>query len=199
MKTLHCPMLVVRTSISGADEPGAHTPGFKRILVGCDFSPYSDLAVHYGLHLAQEFESELHLIHVIEPPLYRDLSKPGIKPGDDYQKDLRARLKEKLSLMIPEEACVWCTPKTALLAGHPHDELTKYSVINDIDLIILGLRGQKLMESLFVGSTTDRVVRQAPCPVLSVRPTGPPHTTRTEGGSYAQDTHSTIRSRTRHR
>ena len=65
----------------------------------------------------------------------------------------------------------WCTPKTILLAGHPHEELTKYAVVNEIDLIVLGVRGHSLVETMFVGSTTDRVVREAPCPVLSVRPT----------------------------
>ena len=72
--------------------------------------------------------------------------------------------------MVPEEARTWCNPVTALLAGQPHEELIKYAVVNDIDLIVLGVRGHSLVETLFVGSTTDRVLRRAPCPVLSVQP-----------------------------
>jgi nucleotide-binding universal stress UspA family protein len=49
-------------------------------------------------------------------------------------------------------------------------ELTKYAALNDIDIIVLGVRGHGLAETLLVGSTTDRVVRKASCPVLSVRP-----------------------------
>jgi nucleotide-binding universal stress UspA family protein len=56
------------------------------------------------------------------------------------------------------------------LAGHPHQELTKYAVVQRMDLIVLGVRGHGLVETLLVGSTTDRVVREAPCPVLTVRP-----------------------------
>jgi nucleotide-binding universal stress UspA family protein len=76
---------------------------------------------------------------------------------------------EKLMNMVPEEAGP-VHPVATLLAGEPHDELTKYALVNSIDLIVLGVRGHSLVESLFVGSTTDRVIRAAPCPVLSVRP-----------------------------
>lgn len=72
--------------------------------------------------------------------------------------------------MVPEDARDWCKPKVTLLGGQPHEELTKYAVVNNLDLIVLGVRGQSLVEKLFVGSTTDRVIRRAPCPVLSVRP-----------------------------
>ena len=56
------------------------------------------------------------------------------------------------------------------MAGQPHEELTKYAVVHDVDLIVLGVRGHSLVETLFVGSTTGRVVREAHCPVLSLRP-----------------------------
>ena len=108
---------------------------------------------------------------MIEPAVYKDLLKPAREEKEEFQQDLRKKLREKLAGMIPEEADNWCTPKTALLAGQPHEELTKYAVVHEIDLIVLGVRGHSLVETLFVGSTTDRVVRQAPCPVLSVRAT----------------------------
>ena len=144
-------------------------PKFGEILVGYDFSPDSDLAFQYGLSLAQEFESELHLVHVIEPPIYKDLLDSSSYGGEAYRKDLREHLKEKLQNMIPPEAFNWCKPKTSLLAGQPDEELIKYAVVNNIDLIVLGVRGQKMMEKLFVGSTTDRVARKSPCPLLSVQ------------------------------
>jgi nucleotide-binding universal stress UspA family protein len=72
--------------------------------------------------------------------------------------------------MIPEESAVWCQPKTILLAGRPYEEIIKYALLNTIDLIILGIRGRNLLEVLMTGSTTDRVSRQGPCPVLSVCP-----------------------------
>ena len=123
------------------------------------------------MSLAQEFQAELHLAHVIAPPVYKDLLKRSITAEEEYQEDLREKLNEEITNMVPDEARIWCTPKTTLLAGQPHEEIIKYAVVNKIDLIVLGVRGHSLMEKLFVGSTTDLVARQAPCPVLSVRPT----------------------------
>ncbi len=171
MRTLPCPLLVVRSLEQDVLASKDQDIRFQRILVGCDFSPDSGLAFKFGLYLAQAFQSELHLVHVIEPPIYKDLLKPGREQKDELQQDLRDQLIEKLKGMIPEDAHYWCKPKITLLGGQPHEELTKYAVVNDLDLVVLGVRGQSLVEKLFVGSTTDRVVRRTPCPVLSVRPT----------------------------
>ncbi len=171
MRTLPCPLLVVRSPEQNLAASMNKEIRFQRILVGCDFSPDSDLTFQYGLSLAQEFQSEVHLAHVIEPPVYKDLLRPTLEEKEGFQQDLRKKLNEKLTGMVPEEVHNWCTSKTTLLAGQPHEELTKYAVVHNVDLIVLGVRGHSLVETLFVGSTTDRVVREAPCPVLSVRPT----------------------------
>ena len=168
MRTLPSPVLVVRSPERGFVTPANQAIQLKKILVGCDFSPDSGLAFEYGLSLAQEFQADLHLAHVVEPPLYDDLINPS-ESGETFRQRLQKTVQEKLSTLVPEEALTWCNPVTALLAGQPHEELIKYAVVNDIDLIVLGVRGHSLVESLFVGSTTDRVLRRAPCPVLSVQ------------------------------
>lgn len=169
MRTLPCPLWVVRSPEPGFVTSASQAVQLKRILVGCDFSPDSSLAFEYGLSLAQEFQAELHLAHVVEPPLYDDLIKPS-ESRESFRQRLRDTVQEKLTSMVPEEARAWCNPVTALLAGQPDEELIKYGVVNDVDLIVLGVRGHSLVETLFVGSTTDRVLRRAPCPVLSVQP-----------------------------
>jgi len=171
MRMLSCPLMIIRGP-EGETAAKNETLEIRRILVGCDFSSDSNLSFQYGLSLAQEFESELHLIHVIEPSVYEDLLKPTQERTEGFKKDLRQHLLNKLTEMVPEDARHWCTPKTVLLAGQPHEELSKYAVVNDVDLIVLGVRGHSLVEKFFVGSTTDRVVRRAGCPVLSVRPKG---------------------------
>jgi nucleotide-binding universal stress UspA family protein len=169
MRTLPCPLLVVRSPERGFVTPADQAITLKRILVGCDFSPNSSLALQYGLSLAQEFQADIHLVHVMQPPHDDYLKKPGeAKP--DLHRDLGAEIKSRLADIVPEEAQTWCKPVTVLLAGQPHEEITKYAMVNDIDLIVLGVRGYGLVESLFVGSTTDRVMRRASCPVLSVQP-----------------------------
>jgi nucleotide-binding universal stress UspA family protein len=170
MQTLPCPLLIVKSPSpeSSAAPPAAFR--LKRILVGCDFSPNAALAFENALSLAQEFEAELHLVHVIEPPIYKDLQAfPAAADGELFQ-SLHERLKKRLDRMLPEEACNWCAPQIALLEGLPDEEITRYALRRQVDLIVLGTRGQGVMEKIFVGSTTERVARRAPCPVLSVCP-----------------------------
>jgi len=171
MRTLPCPLLIVRSTEASDLYKGKSSLAFKKILVGCDFSSFSDLAFQYGLSLAQDFESELHLIHVIETPIYKDILKTGTVSGNAPEMALHDQLNEKLTQKIPDESAVWCRPITSLLAGRPYEEIIKYSLLNSIDLIILGIRGRNLIEVLLTGSTTDRIARQGPCPVLSVCPT----------------------------
>lgn len=170
MRTLPCPLLAVRSPEGGFVASARQEIGFQKILVGCDFSPDSNLAFQYGLSLAQEFQSQLHLAHVIKPPVYEVSLKPKMEPGEEFRQSLYDQLNDKLTNMVPEEARNWCAPKITLLAGQPYEELTKYAVVHNIDLIVLGVRGHGLVETLLIGSTTDRVVRQAQCPVLSVSP-----------------------------
>jgi nucleotide-binding universal stress UspA family protein len=169
MRTLTCPLLIVREqpqALAGAPGSGFHP---RTILVGCDFSPDSDLAFQYGLSLAQEFESELHLVHVIEPPVYQNVL--SMEDGEEPRReDIAPRLQRKLAEMVPMDARHWCSPVTVLVEGKTDEELTRYAMLNAIDLIVLGVHGHGLVEKLFVGSTTDRVARQAKCPVLAVKP-----------------------------
>ena len=193
MKTIHCPLMVLHAREGGAPvlDDGIK---LKRILVGCDFSPDSRLAFDYGISLAQEFQATLHLVHVIKPSedlgLKQDVHM-DISPGDYYRlttarhylevnpqtqeerlKKIRAtrnKLIDQLLRMVPMESRNWCTPETDLLDGEPYRELIRYARDENMDMIVLGIRGHTLLERLMVGSTTDRVIRQAPCPVLAVR------------------------------
>ncbi|MBW2610561.1 MAG: universal stress protein [Deltaproteobacteria bacterium] len=169
MRTIPCPLLAVRGPGQDVTDAADQEIRFQRILVGCDFSSDSILAVQYGLSLAQEFQSDLHLVHVM-PPIHKVLPKHVIETRERFQQDFRNELNEKLEKLVPKEAFNWCTPEMTLLAGHPYEELVKYAVVQGMDLIVLGVRGHSLVETMFVGSTTDRVVRRSQCPVLSVRP-----------------------------
>ena len=168
MRTLSCPLLVVHSPDKAFVASDDQEVIINRILIGCDFSPDSDVAFEHGLSLAQEFQSELHLAHVIETSIYQQLHKTESPVEEELQQEIQTRLIQKLQDMVPEEARNWCKPQTSLLDGHPYEELVNYAVKNKIDMIVLGTRGHGLVKSLLVGSTTDRVVRNAPCPVLSV-------------------------------
>ena len=194
MKTVHCPILVLRSQEHKFIPVSDYKMKLRKVLVGCDFSPDSKLAFDYGISLAQEFQAELYLAHAVKPTEHIELKSSdyiNIIPGDyvhwrtsDYFemqkkvtqenqekiKTLRSRLERQLYYMVPEECKNWCDPHTILLAGEPYKELIKYAEEQEIDMIVLGIRGHTLLEKLLVGSTTDRAIRQAPCPVLAVRP-----------------------------
>ena len=168
MLTLPCPLLVLRSSAHEFVNAPDQKFRLKKILVGCDFSPDSGQALSHALSLAQEFEAELHLANVIETPAQPNLLKAETSATQEIQEDYRNLLSQKLKDMVPEDARNWCTPQTSILEGQPYEELAKYAESNDIDMIVMGIRGHGLVKTLFLGSTTDRVVRRSPCPVLSV-------------------------------
>ena len=167
IRILPCPLLVLRGETEDSVSGMQKFP-FKRILVGCDFSSDSDLAFENSLSIAQEFESELHLVHVVEPSGYKDLFNMPADQGGKFKKDLYDMINAKLKSMVPPDAMNWLTLHTHLLVGKPYEEIVRYAEMNDIDLIAMGIRGHGMVEDLLVGSTTDRVIRRSPCPVLSV-------------------------------
>lgn len=168
MRTLTCPLLVIHSPDKEFATTDDQEVKVESILVGCDFSPDSGVAFEHSLSLAQEFQSELHLTHVVETSIYQELHKTEAHVEEEIQQGIHNRLLQKLQDMVPEEARNWCKPHTSLLDGHPYEEIVNYAEAQNIDMIVLGTRGHGLVKSMLVGSTTDRVVRRAPCPVLSV-------------------------------
>lgn len=195
MKTLSCPLLVLHTKENKKIFKEDGGVKLKRILVGCDFSPDSELAFEYALSLAQEFQTQLYLAHVVRPTRqielttadyiklqegdysgwsrseYLDLQKKAAEDNNQKKNTLRARLERQLLSMVPEESQHWCSPVTTLLEGEPYKELINYAEKKEVDMIVLGVRGHGLLEQFLVGSTTDRVISRASCPVLAVRHT----------------------------
>ena len=193
VKILTCPLLVLHARENHLASSVTKSIKLKRILVGCDFSPDSKLAFNYALSLAQEFQTQLYLAHVIRPVERTELTASDyIKiQGGDYtnwgraeylnlqekaangylkgKSNLISRFEKQLFNMVPEESRNWCTPVTILLEGQPYKELITYAEQKEVDMIVLGVHGHSLLEQFLVGSTTNRVISQASCSVLVVR------------------------------
>ena len=170
LRTINCPLLVV----TPADKPATMAPqfkgfGFKQMMVGCDFSADSDRAVAFGFSLAQEFQAIIHLVHVVEPFVYRDAMLPEGTIAEALTEKATG-CRQRLESMVPDEANNWCQVKIACTAGKPFQALKTYASDHRIDLIVLGVRGHSLVETMLLGSTTDRLIRGVSCPVLSVCP-----------------------------
>ncbi|MEO8434621.1 MAG: universal stress protein [Pyrinomonadaceae bacterium] len=169
-RTAPCPVLVMHTDerdwVTGLDT----RIDLKRILVAYDFSDYSELALNYALSFAQEYQSELHLLHVLPPFSLQESEISWYPLGREgtYHK-----AAHRLQRAVPPEAHLWCNVKHSVSEGQPYREILSYAEKNKIDLICLGAHGAGFgMQALF-GSNVDRVLRQAPCPVLVTRPLKP--------------------------
>ncbi len=142
----------------------------KRVLVAYDFSDYAEVALKYGLSIAQEHQAEVHLLHVLPP---RSVNEPEIAWYPLKGESAYHTAAHRLQRVVPAEVHLWCSVKTAVSEGQPYREILNYAEKNAIDLISVGAHGAEFgMRALF-GSNVDRVLRQAPCPVLVARPLKP--------------------------
>jgi len=170
LRTIDSPLLVVTPPEKPEGIEGFSPKyGFENILVGCDFSKDSGRAVQFGFSLAQEFQATIHMVHVIEPFVYRDTMMRAPAKVEELN-ELTTGSRQRIEDMVPEGADAWCTVRIACETGKPFQALIAYAEANGIDLIVLGVRGHSLVETLMLGSTTDRVIRSVACPVLSVSP-----------------------------
>jgi nucleotide-binding universal stress UspA family protein len=160
-----CPVLVMHS-----DEREFITDALKvdlkRVLVAYDFSDYAELALRYGLSMAQEHQAELHLLHVLPP---RSVNEPEIAWYPVKGESAYHTAARRLQRVVPADVHLWCPVTTAVSEGNPYREILNYAEKNEIDLISVGAHGAGFgMRALF-GSNVDRVLRQAPCPVLVAR------------------------------
>jgi nucleotide-binding universal stress UspA family protein len=142
----------------------------RTILVPTDFSETSEVALRYGKALAGTFGASLHVIHVVQEPFAQPwaVEAYGFSLAtlqEEWQKDAAARVEGLLS--DEEKAALKATMATVL--GHPYVEILRYAQDQSVDLIVLGTHGRGPLGHLVMGSVAERVVRKAPCPVLTVR------------------------------
>jgi len=166
-RTAPCPVLVMhndeRDLLNGDHQP----VGLKSLLVAYDFSDHSELALKMGLSIAQEYQAELHLLHVL-PPF--TLEEPEISWYPLGKEGVYHKAARRLQKAVPDEAHLWCKIKNIICEGQPYREIIHYAQRNEIDLVCLGAQGAGFGLLTLFGSNVDRVLRQAPCPVLVARP-----------------------------
>lgn len=159
-----CPVLTVREHM----EKEEVTP-YLNILVPVDFSPHSQKALKYGIALAVNFEASLSALHVLDVPV-----QPSHYQLDEnllmrMQPDIEAMTLEALQKMMKEMAPKGLEYSTACVVGRAYGEIVNYAAKQDSDLIVLGTHGLSALEKFLLGSTAAKVVRHAPCPVLTVK------------------------------
>ena len=141
----------------------------KRILVPSDFSEPARKALIYAVEFAKAYEAEIILCHVMEPPIYPVSISVGAVSVPPIGDEMRQHTKEQLELLRTAEIGSKIASRIAVAEGKPFLEIVQLARSEDVDMIIISTHGHTGLKHVLVGSTTEKIVRKAPCPVLCVR------------------------------
>jgi universal stress protein A len=140
------------------------------ILAPTDFSEHSQQAIQYARELAQAFGATLVLVHVVELPPYPIEGLPPSQLGGTLLEDLEQQATSDLAQVLAQEAEV--TVVRRVVVGIPYRRIVEVAADEKVDLIVMATHGRTGFSHLFMGSVAEKVVRAAPCPVLTICPTG---------------------------
>ena len=141
----------------------------KKILVPVDFSETSKKAFQYALKFAEQFDCEITLLNVVEPISAMIGAPLAVETFPDAKDELSAAEKNLAALVAESHTNGANAVNFSVRIGHAPNEITKAAKDLDVDLIIIATHGYTSWRHLCIGSTAERVVRAAPCPVLVVR------------------------------
>jgi universal stress protein A len=141
----------------------------RRILVPIDFSDHSKKALQYAIPFAEQFKASIDLLYVVEPAIYPADFSFGQVGFPAVEDELRQRGAEELEGLIKREIDARVIARSSVRTGKAAYEIEQYAGEESIDLIIIATHGHSGVEHVLFGSTAEKVVRHAPCPVLVVR------------------------------
>ena len=146
----------------------ARSAGFplrlKSILVPLDFSPPSKKALDYAVSVARQFKAKLTLLNVVEPDFAAGF--PLVMEDDKQMAAAKSELERAVKAARVPRGLV---EKILVRFGRSFHEITEAARTRKVNLIIIATHGYSGLKHTLLGSTTERVVRHAPCPVLVVR------------------------------
>ena len=144
----------------------------KKILYPTDFSESSLAALPYATSFARNCGTKLILMHVVNEKIFSEgLSLARVSAPEALEQEMTAEAGRQLKMIIPAEERQGLDWELVILYGMPFLEIIRYAKANDVDMIVIGTNGRSGMEHMVFGSTAEKVVRKAHCPVLSVKPT----------------------------
>jgi nucleotide-binding universal stress UspA family protein len=165
LRTTRAPVMTIPPPVT---QPGPVL--YKTILCPLDFSDASTRALDYALSLAQEADARLILLHVIENLLGEaGASEMGHLSVAEYDRHLEEDAMARLKSVVPEAARVWSAPEERVTRGRAYREILKVATDEGVELIVMGVQGKGALTRLVFGSTTHHVIREAGCPVLTIR------------------------------
>jgi nucleotide-binding universal stress UspA family protein len=140
------------------------------VLVATDFGDAAASALAYGREFARAFGARLHVLHVVENPLMWVGPESAAVDLVQVEKDLEAMAQDKMDRLVTAEDRQQLRAVPVIRAGsRPAVEIAAYAKLAAIDVVILGTHGRSGVSHVLMGSVAEKVVRIAPCPVLTVR------------------------------
>ena len=145
----------------------------KRILFPTDFSECSKRAQEYACALADQFQAELHVLHVLQDVgLMLPDPAAGLSLPPNYLIEQKQMAERALDGLLSGEWTRGNRLFRATRMGSPFVEIASYAKEKEIDLIVIGTHGRSAIMHVLLGSVAEKVVRKGPCPVLTVHPAG---------------------------
>lgn len=152
------------------DEDARKMIAIKKILVPTDFSEAADTACAYATVLAEALHARLHVLHVVEDPVVHGWAAEGYIPDlAGMREQLLANARDSLERFFPEGDRQRLGGQRDTRTGSPFVEIVRYAREHGIDLIVMGTHGRGPIAHMLMGSVAEKVMRKAPCPVLTVR------------------------------
>jgi nucleotide-binding universal stress UspA family protein len=163
LRKAECPVLTVPPHSATA----AKIP-YTRLLCPVDFSPSSIEALRFAFSIAEEADAALTLLNVVDYPPDDDLLFARSE-ALEFRRGVADEARRQLDALLIDDMHVWCKSKTRLEYGRPYRQILSVAAEEAADLIVMGVHGRNPIDVALFGSTTNHVVRAAPCPVLTVR------------------------------
>ncbi len=143
----------------------------RKILVPTDFSPCSREGLRYSISLAERFQSDITILHVLDKKLIEESCRFGLDEEGEIKRKIWIKTKENLEEFLKNENWKGIQIQKEIVCGTPFQEIVKKAKEIKADLIVLGgCGGTAELDRLFFGSTAEKVVRLLPCAVLCVPP-----------------------------
>lgn len=142
----------------------------RNILVAADFEETSGAALDYGRNLAHSYGSTLHILHAVENVLVRFAGEGALALLPDLQAAVESDARKRMEALVTAWDRTTLRAKAVIVtAPEPAEAIVEYAKEHDIDLIVMGTHGRRGFTHMVMGSVAERVVRTAPCPVLTMR------------------------------
>ena len=142
----------------------------KNVLVATDFSEASDAALTYGRDLARSYGATLHVLHITESVLVRFSIEAPIAYLPELQTQIDDAARRRIDALVTDQDRATIGARAVVITSPGTDEaIVQYAKDHRIDLIVMGTHGRRALSHMLMGSVAERVVRTAPCPVLTVR------------------------------